>query len=193
MKRMRVQKVIGGKDLDVVDVDGLQNRDVTAILEDEEVAEENEKEGGWELEDLKLPSESDTPKVLGRSSIFVAPIPVLKTQDSLSKNMEEKKELYCQSGNGNDQNMNTALFIVGIILLMVVVEEENIEPPKLSNKELNERVEAFITMFRQHLALDARKGRREHTFYVDRKQGDMKKQMNLSSNPVNCFVLKVQG
>ncbi|XVF14185.1 hypothetical protein REPUB_Repub09cG0035400 [Reevesia pubescens] len=201
--------------------------------------------------------------------------------------MEEKKELYCQSGNGNDQNVNTALFTAGIVLLMVclkralllflieqwrawvflvlnivvlaifftsmnpnltqishqeskkndeemkkkrgncnevvqtckedddqllkstkiskteaeeklekdevVVEEENIEPLKLSKEELNERVEAFIAMFRQHLALDARKGRREHKFCVDRKQGDMKKHMNLSSDPVNCFVLKVQG
>ncbi|XWS30306.1 hypothetical protein CRYUN_Cryun24cG0105900 [Craigia yunnanensis] len=41
----------------------------------------------------------------------------------------------------------------------VVVEEEKVEPPKLSKDELNERVEAFIAMFRQHLALDARKGR----------------------------------
>lgn len=33
------------------------------------------------------------------------------------------------------------------------------EPPKLSKEELNERVEAFIAMFRQHLVSDARKGR----------------------------------
>ncbi|KAK8522144.1 hypothetical protein V6N13_115119 [Hibiscus sabdariffa] len=67
-----------GEDLDVVDVDGLQNGDVTEILEYGEVAEENEEEeGGWDLEDLELPPEVDTPKASGgaRSSIFVAPTP----------------------------------------------------------------------------------------------------------------------
>ncbi|XP_022741891.1 uncharacterized protein LOC111293412 [Durio zibethinus] len=199
--------------------------------------------------------------------------------------MEEKKDFYyCQRGNGNDQNVNTALFTAGIVLLMVclkrasllflaeqwrawvflvlnivllaifftsmnpnssqishqeskkndeemkqkrgncndveacnkelmlnskkrskteadeekpendqlLVEEENIEPPKLSKEELNERVEAFIAMFRQHLALDARKGR-DHKFHAERKPADMKKHMTLSSDGVNCLVLKVQG
>ncbi|KAG2705779.1 hypothetical protein I3760_05G071700 [Carya illinoinensis] len=66
-----------GEELDVVDVDGLQNGDVTAILEDGEVAEENEEEGGWDLEDLELPPEADTPKASAnaRSSVFVAPTP----------------------------------------------------------------------------------------------------------------------
>ncbi|CAA7023303.1 unnamed protein product [Microthlaspi erraticum] len=40
-----------------------------------------------------------------------------------------------------------------------VGEEDELEPGRLSNEELNERVEAFITTFRQHLALDARRGR----------------------------------
>ena len=73
----------------------------------------------------------------------------------------------------------------------VVVEEENGEPPKLSKEELNERVEAFIAMFRQHLALDARKGRDK--FYTDRNQADLKKHINPSSDGEKCFVLKVQG
>ncbi|KAK8490280.1 hypothetical protein V6N11_048206 [Hibiscus sabdariffa] len=68
-----------GEDLDMVDVDGLQNGDVAAILEDGEVAEENEDEdeGGWDLEDLELPVEAETPKVSAnaRSSVFVAPTP----------------------------------------------------------------------------------------------------------------------
>ncbi|KAJ6375619.1 hypothetical protein OIU77_000576 [Salix suchowensis] len=51
-----------GEELDMVDVDGLQNGDVTAILEDGEAAEENEEEGGWDLEDLELPPEADTPR-----------------------------------------------------------------------------------------------------------------------------------
>ncbi|KAL1114449.1 hypothetical protein V6Z11_D02G256800 [Gossypium hirsutum] len=63
-----------GEDLDMVDADGLQNGDVTAILEDGEVAEDNE-EGGWDLEDLELPPEVETPRVNARSSVFVAPTP----------------------------------------------------------------------------------------------------------------------
>ncbi|XP_028775292.1 uncharacterized protein LOC114732174 [Neltuma alba] len=38
----------------------------------------------------------------------------------------------------------------------VVVEAED-EAPRLSKEELNERVEAFIAMFRQHLVSDARR------------------------------------
>jgi coatomer protein complex subunit alpha (xenin) len=66
-----------GEELDMVDVDGLQNGDVSAILEDGEAAEENEEEGGWDLEDLELPPEADTPRasVSARSSVFVAPTP----------------------------------------------------------------------------------------------------------------------
>ncbi|XP_022763202.1 coatomer subunit alpha-1-like isoform X1 [Durio zibethinus] len=66
-----------GEDLDMVDVDGLQNGDVTTILEDGEVAEENEEEGGWDLDDLELPPEVETPRVSvnARSFVFVAPTP----------------------------------------------------------------------------------------------------------------------
>ncbi|OMO52761.1 hypothetical protein COLO4_36996 [Corchorus olitorius] len=76
-----------------------------------------------------------------------------------------------------------------------VVEKinEGHDPLKLSKEELNERVEAFIAMFRQQLASDARKGRETSKLYADRKQADMKKHIKLSSHGVNCFVLKVQG
>ncbi|CAL0328461.1 unnamed protein product [Lupinus luteus] len=65
------------EELDIVDVDGLQNGDVTAVLDDGEVAEENDEEDGWEMEDLELPPEADTPKVStsSRSSVFVPPTP----------------------------------------------------------------------------------------------------------------------
>uniref|UniRef100_A0A0D3AWD8 DUF4408 domain-containing protein n=1 Tax=Brassica oleracea var. oleracea TaxID=109376 RepID=A0A0D3AWD8_BRAOL len=42
-------------------------------------------------------------------------------------------------------------------------KEDESEPGRLSNEELNERVEAFITTFRQHLVLDARRGRDRKT------------------------------
>ncbi|NMR85594.1 hypothetical protein HKB06_07295, partial [Vibrio parahaemolyticus] len=67
-----------GEELDIVDADGLQNGDVAAMLEDGEVAEDNHEEGGWEMEDLELPPEADTPKAfLSTRSVFVAPTPGL--------------------------------------------------------------------------------------------------------------------
>ena len=65
-----------GEDLDIVDVENMQNGVINAVLEDEDVHEENEN-GGWDLEDLELPPEIDTPKIAGnaRSSVFVAPTP----------------------------------------------------------------------------------------------------------------------
>ncbi|XP_061363789.1 coatomer subunit alpha-1-like [Gastrolobium bilobum] len=66
-----------GEELGIVDADGLQNGDVAAILEDGEVAEENDEEVGWEMEDLELGPEADTPKasISTQSSVFVAPTP----------------------------------------------------------------------------------------------------------------------
>ncbi|KAJ4832155.1 hypothetical protein Tsubulata_015999 [Turnera subulata] len=64
-----------GEELELVDVEGLQNGDVAAILEDGEVGEEGE-EGGWDLEDLDLPPEADTPRAsVSARSVFVAPTP----------------------------------------------------------------------------------------------------------------------
>ncbi|GAV70196.1 WD40 domain-containing protein/Coatomer_WDAD domain-containing protein/COPI_C domain-containing protein [Cephalotus follicularis] len=63
-----------GEDLDIVNVENMPNGDISLVLGDEEVHEEND-EGGWDLEDLDLPPEIDTPKITGnaRSSVFVAP------------------------------------------------------------------------------------------------------------------------
>lgn len=66
-----------GEELDIVDADGLENGNILEALEDGEVPQENEDEAGWDLEDLDLPPEADTPKasVSSRSSVFVAPTP----------------------------------------------------------------------------------------------------------------------
>ncbi|XP_010555272.1 PREDICTED: coatomer subunit alpha-1-like [Tarenaya hassleriana] len=66
-----------GEELDVDDVDGLQNGDVEAIMDDAEAEGENEEEGGWELEDLELPPELEIPKLSAnaRCAVFVAPTP----------------------------------------------------------------------------------------------------------------------
>ncbi|XP_021889809.1 coatomer subunit alpha-1-like [Carica papaya] len=63
------------EELEMVNVDGLQNGDVSEILLDGEVPEEDEEEAGWDVEDLDLPPEADTPRasVTARSSVFVAP------------------------------------------------------------------------------------------------------------------------
>ncbi|XP_062098492.1 coatomer subunit alpha-1-like [Humulus lupulus] len=65
-----------GEHLDIVDEETLQNGNgVSLVMEDGEVHEENE-EGGWDLEDLDLPPEAETPKTANNArSIFVAPTP----------------------------------------------------------------------------------------------------------------------
>ncbi|GAA0174553.1 vesicle coat protein [Lithospermum erythrorhizon] len=60
-----------GEALDIGETDSLQNGDISLALEDEVNEEENE-EGGWDLEDLDLPPETDTPKT-AHSSVFVVP------------------------------------------------------------------------------------------------------------------------
>ncbi|XP_024038009.1 uncharacterized protein LOC18038195 [Citrus clementina] len=43
-------------------------------------------------------------------------------------------------------------------------DADEAEPPQLSKEELNERAEAFIATFRQHLVLDAIRGREVQLF-----------------------------
>ncbi|KAG6422669.1 hypothetical protein SASPL_113046 [Salvia splendens] len=66
-----------GEGLDIGDVDHLQNGDISMVLEEEDVHNENDEEGGWDLEDLDLPPDADTPKVASnaQSSVFVCPTP----------------------------------------------------------------------------------------------------------------------
>uniref|UniRef100_A0A1D1YPU5 Coatomer subunit alpha n=1 Tax=Anthurium amnicola TaxID=1678845 RepID=A0A1D1YPU5_9ARAE len=68
----------GDEDLDIVDVEqALQNGDFRSEVKEGEVREENDEEGGWDMEDLELPADVDTPKaaVNSLSSLFVAPTP----------------------------------------------------------------------------------------------------------------------
>lgn len=61
-----------GEDLDIVDVENGTNGDFSMVLEDE--VHEGDEEGGWELEDLDLPPEAETPKTSNaRASAFVTP------------------------------------------------------------------------------------------------------------------------
>ncbi|KAK4365107.1 hypothetical protein RND71_016465 [Anisodus tanguticus] len=66
-----------GESLDIGEVENLQNGDISMVLDDEEGKEENDEEGGWDLEDLDLPPDTDTPKTVSdaRSSVFVTPNP----------------------------------------------------------------------------------------------------------------------
>ncbi|KAJ0970559.1 hypothetical protein J5N97_018518 [Dioscorea zingiberensis] len=66
----------GDADLDIVDVEGaMQNGDISVDIEEGEANDENE-EGGWDLDDLELPADVDTPKATSNvRSLFVAPVP----------------------------------------------------------------------------------------------------------------------
>ncbi|KAI7731312.1 hypothetical protein M8C21_002588, partial [Ambrosia artemisiifolia] len=61
-----------GEDLDIVD-ENIQNGDISMVLENDEAHEENE-EGGWDLEDLELPPDVETPKATTTRS-YVVPTP----------------------------------------------------------------------------------------------------------------------
>ncbi|KAL3634312.1 hypothetical protein CASFOL_021366 [Castilleja foliolosa] len=69
-----------GETLDIADVDStMQNGDaITMSMDDVNTQDENDEEGGWDLEDLDLPADAETPKTASsgaRSSIFIAPTP----------------------------------------------------------------------------------------------------------------------
>ncbi|XP_038719501.1 coatomer subunit alpha-2 isoform X2 [Tripterygium wilfordii] len=61
-----------GEDLDMVDDDGLENGDVSAILEDGEGAEDSGEDEGWDVGVIDLPLEADTPRasINAHSSVF---------------------------------------------------------------------------------------------------------------------------
>ncbi|ONK74118.1 uncharacterized protein A4U43_C03F2960 [Asparagus officinalis] len=64
----------GHDDLDIVNVDGaIQDAEVNEI----EANGENDEEGGWDLEDLEVPADMDSPRISTntRTSVFVAPTP----------------------------------------------------------------------------------------------------------------------
>ncbi|KAJ8446344.1 hypothetical protein Cgig2_005875 [Carnegiea gigantea] len=60
--------------LDIVDVE-MPNGDISAVLDEDEGAHEDGEEGGWDLEDLDLPPEAETPKVSNGHPSFVPPTP----------------------------------------------------------------------------------------------------------------------
>lgn len=64
-------------------------------------------------------------------------------------------------------------------------EEDEFEPGRLSSEELNERVEAFITTFRKHLVLDARRGRDRET---DQKMRSKDSNISSLGREVTCSV-----
>ncbi|EOA25783.1 hypothetical protein CARUB_v10019150mg [Capsella rubella] len=66
-----------------------------------------------------------------------------------------------------------------------VGDEDEFEPGRLSNEELNERVEAFITTFRKHLVLDARRGRVGET---DQKMRSKDSDIRFLGQEVTCSV-----
>ncbi|PKA59576.1 Coatomer subunit alpha-3 [Apostasia shenzhenica] len=65
----------GDEDLDIVNIERIiQNGEIDAEIDVVEANDEND-EGGWELEDLELPADVDTPVAASntRASVFVAP------------------------------------------------------------------------------------------------------------------------
>ncbi|XP_051149991.1 coatomer subunit alpha-1-like [Andrographis paniculata] len=61
-----------GESLDIGEADNLQNGDITVVL-DKDTPEANDEEGGWDLEDLDLPPDAETPRASKGPSVFVTP------------------------------------------------------------------------------------------------------------------------
>ncbi|KAI9119210.1 hypothetical protein K1719_009885 [Acacia pycnantha] len=64
--------------------------------------------------------------------------------------------------------------------VVAVVEAAEDEAPPLSKEELNERVEAFIAMFRQHLASDARQA----------ENYEFQRNSNMTHKGLKCLVVE---
>ncbi|KAL1533325.1 Coatomer [Salvia divinorum] len=64
-----------GEALDIGEVDDMKNGDIGMVVEEDDLHEEIEEEGGWDLEDLDLPPETPEAATHARSSVFVAPSP----------------------------------------------------------------------------------------------------------------------
>ncbi|CAO2209539.1 unnamed protein product [Urochloa humidicola] len=68
----------GDEDLDIIDASEVVANDGDGFdAEEVEPNEQDDGEGGWDLEDLELPPETETPKAAGnaRSTVFMAPTP----------------------------------------------------------------------------------------------------------------------
>ncbi|KAL6511818.1 hypothetical protein OROGR_021415 [Orobanche gracilis] len=62
------------ENLDITDLDNIQKGDISMVLDEVDVNEDNDEEAGWDI-DLDLPPDAETPKTANnsRSSVYIVP------------------------------------------------------------------------------------------------------------------------
>ncbi|KAI4367271.1 hypothetical protein MLD38_023028 [Melastoma candidum] len=127
------------EELDVEDINGLENGDVIAMEDAEEGAEDGEEEGGWDLEDLELPPDVETPRpssVQARSSVFVAPTPGMPVS-----------QIWIQKSNLAGEHVAAGNFDTAMRLLNRQLGIRNFTPLKSLFLDLNTGSHAYLRAF----------------------------------------------
>jgi coatomer subunit alpha len=131
----------GDEDLDIVNMDSvIANGDVTGDGEDGEAdGEEGDEEGGWELEDLELPPEADTPKATSSARgtvMFVAPQPGMPVS-----------QIWTQKSSLAGEHAAAGNFDTAMRLLSRQLGIKNFAPLKSLFMDLNTGSHTFLRAF----------------------------------------------
>jgi coatomer subunit alpha len=131
----------GDEDLDIVNMDSvIANGDITGDGEDGEVnGEEGDEEGGWELEDLELPPEADTPKATSSArgtAMFVAPQPGMPVS-----------QIWTQKSSLAGEHAAAGNFDTAMRLLSRQLGIKNFVPLKALFMDLNTGSHTFLRAF----------------------------------------------
>ncbi|KAI4375695.1 hypothetical protein MLD38_013534 [Melastoma candidum] len=127
------------EELDVEDINGLENGDVMTMEDAEEGAEDGEEEGGWDLEDLELPPDVETPRpssVQARSSVFVAPTPGMPVS-----------QIWIQKSNLAGEHVAAGNFDTAMRLLNRQLGIRNFTPLKSLFLDLHTGSQAYLRAF----------------------------------------------
>ena len=137
-----------------------------------EESKESKRDNGVDQE-LKKNHVERSKKIKGQSSSKEEEqVTLLEREDNKSEDLCDKKisgaMLSSKSSGGVDVKVSCK-------------EDDQMEAPRLSKEELNERAEAFIVMFRQHLVLDARKCGKQYLF--ERSERDRVERVKFQTYP----------
>ena len=127
------------EDLDIVVVDGVvQDADIAAEVEDIEANRGNDEEGWWDLEDLKLPPDVDTPRtsINARASVFVAPSPGLPVS-----------QIWIQKSSFAGEHATAGNFDTAMCLLSRQLGIKSFVPLKPLFKDLHMGSHAYLNAF----------------------------------------------
>ncbi|KAJ6827882.1 coatomer subunit alpha-1-like [Iris pallida] len=124
------------EDLDIVDVDGI-DAEIVAEVGDAVAHGENDEEGGWDLEDLELPPDVDTPKAASNArALFVTPTPGMPVS-----------QIWIQKSSFAAEHAAAGNFDTAIRLLGRQLGIKNFTPLKPMFKDLHMGSHTFLCAF----------------------------------------------